>query len=186
MVSAAPTALPTSRATRINPQPFRVWLCRRLFLPFPLSSTIEQRVQGVVCWVAEVSLWSGRLLKCGRRQADVWDWDILAWILDLSTHRMDVAYRVMVNVAGHSWHHCGVAGEGNHVPRTPRSRSWRSLVPETIDFLNAMVKTRRLWNTILGCSLAGRFRCPCWDDGQFLGREATSLQHEVVRDARFG
>ena len=32
------TALPTSRATRIDPQPFRVWLCRRLFLPLPLTS----------------------------------------------------------------------------------------------------------------------------------------------------
>ena len=28
----------TSRATRLDPQPFRMWLCRRLFLPLPLSS----------------------------------------------------------------------------------------------------------------------------------------------------
>ena len=29
---------PTSRATQIEPQPFRLWLCRRLFLPLPSSS----------------------------------------------------------------------------------------------------------------------------------------------------
>ena len=33
LASAALTALPTSWATRIDPQFFRVWLCRRLFLP---------------------------------------------------------------------------------------------------------------------------------------------------------
>ena len=38
LASPALTALPTSRATRIDPQPFWVWLCRRLFLPLPLSS----------------------------------------------------------------------------------------------------------------------------------------------------
>ena len=27
----------TARATLIDPQPFRVWLCRRLFLPLPLA-----------------------------------------------------------------------------------------------------------------------------------------------------
>ena len=38
LASAALTVLPTSRATRLDPQPFRMWLCRRLFLPLPLSS----------------------------------------------------------------------------------------------------------------------------------------------------
>ena len=33
LASAALTALPTSRATRIDPQPFRLLLCRRLHLP---------------------------------------------------------------------------------------------------------------------------------------------------------
>ena len=37
LASAALTALPTSRAMRIDPQPFRVLLCRRLHLPLPLS-----------------------------------------------------------------------------------------------------------------------------------------------------
>ena len=37
LASAAFTALPTSRATRIDPQPFRLLLCRRLHLPLPLS-----------------------------------------------------------------------------------------------------------------------------------------------------
>ena len=31
-------AFPTSRSTRIDPQPFRVLLCRRLHLPLPFSS----------------------------------------------------------------------------------------------------------------------------------------------------
>ena len=34
---ASLTALPTSKATRVDAQPFRVFLCRRLHLPFPLS-----------------------------------------------------------------------------------------------------------------------------------------------------
>ena len=38
LASAALTVSPTSRATRIEPQPFRLWLCRRLFLPLPMSS----------------------------------------------------------------------------------------------------------------------------------------------------
>ena len=38
LVSATLTALPTCRATRIESQPFRVWLCRRLRLPVPLTS----------------------------------------------------------------------------------------------------------------------------------------------------
>ena len=38
LASAALTALPTCRATRIESQPFRVWLCRRLRLPLPLTS----------------------------------------------------------------------------------------------------------------------------------------------------
>ena len=37
LASAALTTLPTSRATRIDPQPFRLLLCRRLHLPLPLS-----------------------------------------------------------------------------------------------------------------------------------------------------
>ena len=37
LASASLTALPTSRATRIDPQPFRLFLCRRLHLPLPLS-----------------------------------------------------------------------------------------------------------------------------------------------------
>ena len=37
LASTALTALPTSRATRIDPQPFRLFLCRRLHLPVRLS-----------------------------------------------------------------------------------------------------------------------------------------------------
>ena len=36
-LSAPLTSLPTSRATRLDAQPFRVFLCRRLHLPLPLS-----------------------------------------------------------------------------------------------------------------------------------------------------
>ena len=38
LASAAVTALPTSRATRMDGQPFRILLLRRLRLPLPLSS----------------------------------------------------------------------------------------------------------------------------------------------------
>ena len=38
LASAALTALPTCPATRIESQPFRLWLCRRLRLPLPLTS----------------------------------------------------------------------------------------------------------------------------------------------------
>ena len=38
LASAALTALPTSRATKIAAQPFRLQLCRRLRLPLPVSS----------------------------------------------------------------------------------------------------------------------------------------------------
>ena len=37
LASTSLTALPTSRATRIDPQPFRLFLCRRLHLPLTLS-----------------------------------------------------------------------------------------------------------------------------------------------------
>ena len=37
LASASLTALPTSKATRIDPQPFRLVLCRRLHLPLSLS-----------------------------------------------------------------------------------------------------------------------------------------------------
>ena len=37
LASAPLTALPTSRATRIDAQPFRLLLCRRLHLPLPLT-----------------------------------------------------------------------------------------------------------------------------------------------------
>ena len=37
LASAPLTSLPTSRATRLDAQPFRVFLCRRLHLPLPLS-----------------------------------------------------------------------------------------------------------------------------------------------------
>ena len=37
LASAPLTALPTSKATRLEAQPFRVFLCRRLHLPLPLS-----------------------------------------------------------------------------------------------------------------------------------------------------
>ena len=37
LASAQLTALPTSKATRVDAQPFRVFLCRRLHLPLPLS-----------------------------------------------------------------------------------------------------------------------------------------------------
>ena len=38
LTSVALTALPASRSTRIEPQPFRSWLCRRLRSPLPLTS----------------------------------------------------------------------------------------------------------------------------------------------------
>ena len=37
LASASLTALPTSKAARVDAQPFRVFLCRRLHLPLPLS-----------------------------------------------------------------------------------------------------------------------------------------------------
>ena len=74
----------TARATPIDPQPFRVWLCRRLFLPLPLAyafapslfhaADVAAYSMALGCWVAEVCLWSGRLLKCAGREADVWVW----------------------------------------------------------------------------------------------------------------
>ena len=75
----------TSRATRLDAQPFRIWLCRRLFLPLPLSSrpadvaayltclaTIEQRVRGLECWEAGVSHWSVLPHRSAGRQAGAW------------------------------------------------------------------------------------------------------------------
>ena len=72
MVSAAPTALPTSRATRINPQPFRVWLCRRLFshsrcLP-PLSNVFKGSCVGLQrfpCGAGGCSSVEGGKRTCG-------------------------------------------------------------------------------------------------------------------------
>ena len=43
LASAPLTVLPTSKATRLDPQPFRFLLCRRLHLPLPLSMRTCQR-----------------------------------------------------------------------------------------------------------------------------------------------
>ena len=59
---------PTNRATRIDPQPFRVLLCRRLHLPLPFSSRrsavyltpmaiIVQRAGKLGCWEDEDFQW---------------------------------------------------------------------------------------------------------------------------------
>ena len=66
--SAALTALPTCRATRIESQPFRVWLCRRLRLPLPLTWPQTGQVwppsrsllEGRGCWGREITRWSAQ------------------------------------------------------------------------------------------------------------------------------
>ena len=62
-------------------------------------ATIEQRVRGLVCWVAEVSLWSGRLLKCARRQADV-----LVWTRDLDLEAFNPLDGRRIEVIVDTWH----------------------------------------------------------------------------------
>ena len=84
LVSAALTALPTCRATLIESQPFRVWLCRRLRLPslspsatadvaadWTSLATIAQLAPGWGCWGQEVSRWSAPLHKCAEKPEDV-------------------------------------------------------------------------------------------------------------------
>ena len=72
-------------------------------------ATIVQRVRGLGCWVAEGFPWSGRLLKCAERQADVWVWtgSSVTWMLELSPHWMDGALRSSLmgcpSGTGHSW-----------------------------------------------------------------------------------
>ena len=88
LASAALTALPTSRAARIDPtttpgmvvqaplSPTHVVLSHLPMWPltghvWPPSSSV---FEGGRSWTAEVSLWSGRLLKCAWSQAHVWIW----------------------------------------------------------------------------------------------------------------
>ena len=94
---------------------FRVWLCRSHCPLAPADvgahstcmATIVQRVRGLGCWVAEVFPWSGRLLQCVGRQADVWTGSSVTWMLELSTHGMDGALRSSLtgcpSGTGHSW-----------------------------------------------------------------------------------
>ena len=83
LASVALIALPTSRATGIEPQPLGIWLCRRFRLPSLSPSAtadvatdltslaiIEQLVPGWGCWEKEVFHWSARPPKCAGRQED--------------------------------------------------------------------------------------------------------------------
>ena len=80
LASAPLTALPTSKATRVDAQPFRVFLCRRLHLPLPLSmracrcaanltnlAIIVQRASWQGCWGEGASRWRWLRPKCAER-----------------------------------------------------------------------------------------------------------------------
>ena len=100
LASAALTALPICRATLIESQPFRFWLCRRLppsFSPPPTAdvaadwtslATVEQLARGWGCWGREVSRWSAPLHKCAEMREDVLQptWGSAISTLVSSTH----------------------------------------------------------------------------------------------------
>ena len=80
LASASLTALPTSKATRVDAQPFRVFLCRRLHLPLPLSmrtcdvaanltnlAIIVQRAPWKGCWGEGATRWRSLRPKCAER-----------------------------------------------------------------------------------------------------------------------
>ena len=102
LASAALTVSPTSRATRIEPQPFRLWLCRRLFLPLPLSSRTcrcgrRLDIYGdyrAACWEEEGSLSSARQRRCAKLEG-VWEppRSSVIWMLGSSMGWMDAEWR---------------------------------------------------------------------------------------------
>ena len=85
LASAPFTALPTSRVTRFDAQPFHLLLCRRLHLPLHLTlrtcrcganltclATIAQRVQRQGCWERGGSVWNVRPRRSVRKQEHEW------------------------------------------------------------------------------------------------------------------
>ena len=73
LASAPLTALPTSKATRLDPQPFRLLLCRRLHLPLPLSMRCGRQLNifghhRAACALAGVLGKRGFPLECAAAQ----------------------------------------------------------------------------------------------------------------------